>query len=1074
MNRGKAYLENRDAALAVEAFKEAVERAPDSSAALRNLARAYLQDRVTESVPEILARAAALEPGSVATRYLNGLVFARQLQNDAAVAHLEEAVRLDPHTATLRFQLANVYRALERHDEAIEQLDETLRLDPFHVAAHYRLAGYARRAGDREELARRLHELERLRKLFGEESRSAEGLEACVYTEAETPAAAAASAGKVAGPWNDAVQFHDATRELLGTASDTSIPVVVAAVLDVDERGRPTLFVAGAEGRASLLIPDAGGGFRRETLDLSLSPALLASDRLVSRAGGIRGTPSDRGHDSPGLQRLNDLLLLGDGGAQLFERTGPASFEDITSDAGLSDVRGNAARWVDYDHDGDLDLLVAGAAGLALWQNGSDGRFEEVTQSVGLDENQPVWDVATGDLDNDVAIDLVAARGTRSTRVFENQRAGYFASQPEPPGPWPAAQRVLVDDLDNDGYLDTLLIADAHALIVPGRGGERRQITTSGAALRAAALIDLDNDGWLDLFIAAGEPGAEASQHLSLWRNAGADGWVDVSAETGLEGVAVPTPRAAAAVDLDGDGDSDLLLVTAGGLRALRNDGGNTKAQLKVRLVGTKSNASGLGTRVEVRAADFQAVRSVSSLPIEIGVGERREVDSVQTVWTNGVVENAIQVTVSPEPLVIVERVVAAGSCPFLYAWDGERFRFVTDILGNSPIGLSIRRGETLPADPDELVWLGDSADLASRDGRYVLQVTDEMREVLYLDEARLVAVDHAPAVEIHATDRIVPTPFPPSELWPLGSPRLPRSAVGDDGVDRTRALRAIDADFAPPGPPLPPNLRGMTHPLAITLDFGPLDDLRAPVLALTGWLQYGDASTNIALSQNASVEIVPTQLEFETAQGTWEPVNVAVGMPAGKTKTIAVDLSGVLARGARRLRLRTSFELHWDRIALFERLPASAVEIHEAWPTSADLQWRGFSEIRQRAPRHPTTPEWSTVFERPPWRTTLEGWVTQYGDVRPLVTERDGALAILNGGDALELRFPASEFPPLEEGKMRTFFFYSVGWDKDGDYNVVGGDTVEPLPEIAGAGGDWRIRYNTRWVPKHWPPVEP
>jgi hypothetical protein len=81
----------------------------------------------------------------------------------------------------------------------------------------------------------------------------------------------------------------------------------------------------------------------------------------------------------------------------------------------------------------------------------------------------------------------------------------------------------------------------------------------------------------------------------------------------------------------------------------------------------------------------------------------------------------------------------------------------------------------------------------------------------------------------------------------------MPRSAIGDDGLDRQADLAAIDGHFAPPGQPLPPPMRGMAHPLALTLDFGPLDDLRHPMLAMTGWLQYGDASTNIALSQSSS-----------------------------------------------------------------------------------------------------------------------------------------------------------------------------------------------------------------------------
>jgi hypothetical protein len=296
---------------------------------------------------------------------------------------------------------------------------------------------------------------------------------------------------------------------------------------------------------------------------------------------------------------------------------------------------------------------------------------------------------------------------------------------------------------------------------------------------------------------------------------------------------------------------------------------------------------------------------------------------------------------------------------------------------------------------------------------------------------------------------------------------------VGDDGIDRTRAVSAIDGEFAPPGLPLTSNFRGQTHPLTLTLDFGPLEDMRAPVLALTGWLQYGDASTNIALSQSAREIVVPTTLEMESLHGGWESVDVSVGMPAGKTKTIAIDLTDKLAADVRRLRLRTSFELRWDRIALFERLPASALETHSVKPTSAQLQPRGFSEIRARAANHPPAPDWYTVLERPPWRTTPEGWVTRFGDVRPLVTRRDANLALLNGGDALELRFAAADLPPLEPGRARTYFFYSVGWDKDGDHNVVDGDSVEPLPVVA-KDDDWRIRYNTRWVSKDWPTSAP
>ena len=300
------------------------------------------------------------------------------------------------------------------------------------------------------------------------------------------------------------------------------------------------------------------------------------------------------------------------------------------------------------------------------------------------------------------------------------------------------------------------------------------------------------------------------------------------------------------------------------------------------------------------------------------------------------------------------------------------------------------------------------------------------------------------------------------------------RSAVGDDGMDRTEAVRRLDGRFSRPGCPLPPPYRGMCEPMALTLDFGPLDASRPLVLGLTGWLQYGDASVNIAMSQNEGLTIINPLLEVEAPDGTWHEIDANAGMPAGKTKTILCDLTGRLPVGARRLRLTTTLEIRWDRIALFERLPLPHSDVHEMVPAHAELSWRGFSEIKQREPQHPTTPDFDVVSEYPPWRTALSGWCTEYGVVTELTTERDDRLVVVNSGDALRLEFDASRLRPTPAGMERTFFFYSFGWEKDGDHNVVGGDVVWPIPTgkeaVENASfdetSDWRIRYNTRYVP--------
>lgn len=850
------------------------------------------------------------------------------------------------------------------------------------------------------------------------------------------------------------------TREVFADAATRA--ATAAAVIEGGTNGAINFFAVDAQGAAGLLTFGAKGRFTRSPV--TTTPGGRRVFEQCIAGDFFDDVPKGAKYD-PELHAQNDVFLLGSNGGCWLQRPGPTSFGDVTERAGLAGGGGSRAQWVDYDHDGDLDLAIPAQSGLQLWQNNGNVTFTNVTKQVGLDDSSPATDVAAVDLDSNVAIDLVVAHSGTPTLVFMNQRAGKFARMSEPPGPWPSARRVLADDLDNDGHPDALLLAAQQALLLFGQRGERKQLDVSSLREPVAAFLDFDNDGWLDVCVAGAKSGEPGKGAVRLWRNEGAGEWSDVSSATGLDRLELPPVSDIVRGDFDNDGDTDLLLVaTDGRLHFLRNNGGNANEQLKLRLVGNKTNPTGLGMRVEARAGGFWVARSVGALPVEIGLGSFRQLDSVQSVWVNGVVDNRIEVAVKPAPLTIVEKNLATGSCPYLYAWDGRKFRFVTDLLGNSPLGLSLRRDFVLPADPDEFVVVGNEKNFRPRRDFYELEVTEELREVLYLDAARLVAVDHAPEVEVHSTDKLGPPPFPASELWSLHSPILPKVATGDDGLDRTAALRAIDGVFAPPGPPLPPPLRGVCQPLALVLDFGALDASRPLVLALTGWIQYGDASVNIASSQNASLAVIPPKLEAETADGAWQPLAVIVGMPAGKNKTILCDLTGQLPKMlSGRLRLTTTFELRWDRIALFERGKAAKVAQHELTPSGASLRWRGFSEIKSRAPGHPQTPAYEKVSQRPPWRTTPQGWCMRYGDVLDLVKARDERLVLVNAGDALTLRFDARSLPSVPKGYVRTFCFYSVGWDKDADHNVVSGDTIEPLP--VGAGGDWCLEYNTRWV---------
>jgi hypothetical protein len=207
--------------------------------------------------------------------------------------------------------------------------------------------------------------------------------------------------------------------------------------------------------------------------------------------------------------------------------------------------------------------------------------------------------------------------------------------------------------------------------------------------------------------------------------------------------------------------------------------------------------------------------------------------------------------------------------------------------------------------------------------------------------------------------------------------------------------------------------------------------------------------------------------------------VDVTVGAPAGKTKTILVDLKGKLKAGTRRLRLASAFEIHWDRIALMEFIErAEAQTAIMLAPSQAELRFRGFSPIQDLPADFPLTPDYALVSTNSCWTVIPGGWCTRYGGVSELVASADEGLVIMNSGDELSLSFDAQDLPPKKAGAVREFFLLADGWDKDSDFHVAAGTTVEPLPfhgMDAQAYASMKRpdfpsdhlhrKYNTRWV---------
>jgi hypothetical protein len=218
--------------------------------------------------------------------------------------------------------------------------------------------------------------------------------------------------------------------------------------------------------------------------------------------------------------------------------------------------------------------------------------------------------------------------------------------------------------------------------------------------------------------------------------------------------------------------------------------------------------------------------------------------------------------------------------------------------------------------------------------------------------------------------------------------------------------------------------------------------------LIAQGWIHPTDSSVNVAISQGTHARPRALSLSVADAAGRFREVRSNLGFPAGKDKTVLVDLAGVFpASGPRRLRLSTNLEIFWDRLGWAVGRPDVRVVPERLPLDAADLVYRGYSVTTRRASSAPERPRYVLDGTTPRW-LDLEGYYTRFGDVRPLVGTIDDRYVIMNAGDELRLRFRAGS--PARAGLVRDFILLSDGWVKDGDYNTTASRTVLPLPTHA------------------------
>jgi len=295
-----------------------------------------------------------------------------------------------------------------------------------------------------------------------------------------------------------------------------------------------------------------------------------------------------------------DLYVANYGANVLYRNNGDGTFTDVTSEAGVSCTGSSlGVAWGDYDNDGDLDLYVANHyEANVLYKNNGDGTFTDVTGAAGVGCTGSSYGVAWGDYDNDGDLDLYVTNYEANV-LYRNNGDGTFTDVTSEAGVscTGSSRGVAWGDYDNDGDLD-LYVAnynEANVLYRNNGDGTFTDVTSeagvgcTGHSL-GVAWGDYDNDGDLDLYVT--NDGANV-----LYRNNGDGTFTMVGAGVGCTG----SSYGVAWGDYDNDGHLDLYVANSGANVLYRNNG-NLNHWLQIRLHGTISNRSAIGTKVKVIA----------------------------------------------------------------------------------------------------------------------------------------------------------------------------------------------------------------------------------------------------------------------------------------------------------------------------------------------------------------------------------------------------------------------------------------------------------------------------------------
>ncbi len=1052
-NLGTALVGQQFLDRAVTTFAAAAKADPSLTLAKVNEAIALMYLQKLPEAEKLLDAAAIEDPKDPHVWYTLGLLYRNENHPEKSLEAFQKVVALKPGDPDTHYMIASVDFELNHLPDAKAEYQKALELDPHHASALFGLARVLRREGDtagaQQALARFQHISSAnlgtpLSHNYGEEG---------IYARVEDAALAPTRVGPMIP-----VVFSESWRSHPATPTATSMSGA-ACLMDLSSNSEPALVLMG-KGDNAIRLYGREGSTRFAEIPSTTTGIHFAGTGLACAVGDF---------DNDGLPDLALAVISPDGQnhIELYRNLGNGKFEDATAGSGMVATNyPTSLTFIDYDHDGDLDLFITGspttshASPNTLWRNNGNKTFTEWTKPAGLEGTAPTTAVTLSDLNNDRAVDLLVAGKASAPTFFTNHREGPFGSSALYSKSLPPTVSVATLDFNKDGWMDVLLSHSGEPGVtlwrnVDGKDFEQVQLPMKGVIGATAAIpIDFDNDGWIDIAALVDTP---RGPEVRILRNLGPAGFEDVSAHLKLSQVRLQSPRSLLADDVNHTGATDLIVSEADGSSVLlSNIGGNRNHSLHIVLHGTADNRSGIGTKVQVFANGlWQKWEDTGQREILAGLGSADKADLVRLLWPTGVPQDEIDVAASDlHPMIEIDR--RGSSCPTLFAWNGSSYNFVADVIGAAVIGHWVSPTRTNIPDPDEWIKV-DGDQLRAHDGLLSLRFGEPMEEVNFVDQVRLVAIDHPSGTAVFPNEGFLSAPPFAKTKTVVAAAAHPLAGAWDDHGTNVldvlsqrdisdRETRTYIRDFTN----LP--FAGFANLHSLTIDIGAWSPQRPLRLLLHGFIEYFSASSMYSAWQ-AGLSPIPPYIEAQMPDGTWQKIVADMGFPAGLPRTVTVDLTDKLPVGVTRLRITTNLQIYWDQ-ALVDNEASPLQQLDKAAATHttelplarASLAFRGYPQQLDGRTPGDLTYNYQRMSATGPF-IPHRGAYTRYGDVTPLFHVIDDKFVIFGTGEDMDLEFSAAALPTLPKGWSRDYFFYANGFVKDMDFYEARPFSVGSLP---------------------------